>query len=74
MSKRRAHPGDGGRHRLRGRLTDFPGSWGGLVSQRRGAQSRFFGFDGQQNARVLTDEAGNVTDSYVYTAFGEEKG
>ena len=46
----------------------------GLASQRRGTVSRFFGFDGQQNAPVLTDSTGAVTDSYVYTAFGEERG
>ncbi len=56
---------------LMARYTDSPGYWGGLVSQRRGIQSRFFQFDGQH---VLTDETGTVTDNYVHTACGEEKG
>jgi len=54
--------------------TDFPGAWGGLVSMRQGGASRFFAFDPSQNTRALTDGSGNVTDTYVYTAFGEEKG
>lgn len=59
---------------MQARYTDSTGTWGGLVSQRRGTESRFLGFDGQQNAPVPRDETGAVTDSYVYTAFGEEKG
>jgi YD repeat-containing protein len=58
--------------------TDFPGYWGGLVSMNvpatKGGVSHFYGFDGQQNARLLTDGSASVTDTYVYTAFGVEKG
>jgi YD repeat-containing protein len=54
--------------------TDFPGYWGGLVTVNQGGASHYYGFDGQQNARILTDSTGTVTDSYVYTAFGVEKG
>ncbi|MBV9852084.1 MAG: hypothetical protein JO250_20655 [Armatimonadetes bacterium] len=54
--------------------TDSSGYWGGLVSQRRGSASSFFVFDPSANARALTDGQGAVTDAYVSTAFGEEKG
>jgi len=30
--------------------------------------------EGQQKAGLLRGAAGNVTDTYVYTAFGEERG
>lgn len=36
-----------------------------------GWQSRFYHADGIGSVRRLTDEAGNVTDSYTYSAFGE---
>src|SRR5579864_4340066 len=40
--------------------TDFPGAWGGLASQRRGTESRFFGFDSQASTRILVSIAGAV--------------
>ena len=52
--------------------TDFPGVWGGLASERRGAVSSFYGFDQQSNVRILASINGNVTDEYLYKAFGEE--
>ncbi len=52
--------------------TDFPGVWGGLASERRGATSSFYGFDQQANTRILASINGNVTDDYLYEAFGEE--
>ena len=58
---------------MQAHYTDFPGTWGGLVSMRQGAVSHYFAFDPSQNARALTDGIGNVTDTYVYTAFGVEK-
>jgi YD repeat-containing protein len=36
-----------------------------------GNQTRFYHADGLGSIRRLTDEAGSVTDSYTYTAFGE---
>ncbi len=36
-----------------------------------GWQSRFYHADGIGSVRRLTDEAGNTTDSYTYSAFGE---
>lgn len=45
-----------------------------LISQDRleGSQwtASFFGYDGHNNVRYLTDPNGNVTDSYDYDAFG----
>jgi RHS repeat-associated protein len=38
-----------------------PGTW----------SSRFYAADGIGSIRKLTDEAGSITDSYLYTAFGE---
>ena len=52
--------------------TDWPGIWGGLVSQRRRAASGFYGFDSQSGTRVLVSIGDMVTDSYSYKAFGEE--
>jgi hypothetical protein len=56
-----------------GHYTDSPGEWGGLVSMRQGSAGHFFAFDPSQNARALTDINGNVTDTYIDTAFGDEK-
>jgi RHS repeat-associated protein len=48
-----------------------PGRYGPLISQHRGGQSSYYQFDGQGSRRQLTDANQNVTDSAVYTAFGE---
>lgn len=42
-----------------------------LISQTRNKQIYFYMHDGQLSTRYLTDEKGNVTDSYDYYAFGE---
>ncbi len=52
--------------------SDSPGEWGGLASERRGSVSSFYGFDQQSNTRILVSIGGNITDSYLYKAFGEE--
>ena len=41
-----------------------------LISQNRGGVSKFYGYDGHNNVRMLTDAAGNWTDAYTYDAFG----
>jgi RHS repeat-associated protein len=41
-----------------------------LVSQRRGTKVDYYGYDGLGSVRYLTDEAGAVTDTYTYDAFG----
>ena len=38
----------------------------------RPTEQRYYHADGLGSIRVLTDESGNITDSYTYTAFGEE--
>jgi len=41
-----------------------------LISMTRGSQTRYYHFDGLGSTRLLTDEAGAVTDTYSYDAFG----
>ncbi len=42
-----------------------------LISMRRADTSpRYYVYDGQMSTRMLTDSTGNVTDAYVYDAFG----
>ena len=52
--------------------TDYPGMWGGLVSQNRAGNSSFYGTDLQASVRMLLSQAAAVTDQYLYRAFGEE--
>jgi len=42
-----------------------------LLAVVRGTGTRFYHADGIGSVRRLTDEAGTITDSYEYTAFGE---
>lgn len=44
---------------------------GDLISQNRGGQKSYYQYDGQGSTRALTDENGDVTDTYTYDAFGE---
>ena len=44
-----------------------------MVSQLRGAASQFFLFDGLGSTDRLTDSSANITDNYVYQAFGSIK-
>src|SRR5262249_33092294 len=44
----------------------------GLVSQRRGSTSSFYGFYIQASTHILVSIGGAVTDSYSWKAFGEE--
>ena len=41
-----------------------------LISQAREGDSRFYLYDSHSGTRQLTDEAGAVTDSYLYDAYG----
>ncbi len=43
-----------------------------LLAVTRPTETRFYHADGLGSIRFLTDEVGNVTDSYTYTAFGEQ--
>jgi Pretoxin HINT domain len=51
--------------------THEPGQFGPLISQRRNGHTYYHHYDGVGSTRALTDEFGNVTDRYTYTAFGE---
>ncbi|NEQ99519.1 MAG: RHS repeat-associated core domain-containing protein, partial [Cyanothece sp. SIO2G6] len=42
-----------------------------LIAQQRGTATNFYQVDGLGSTRVLTDEDGNVTDTYDYEAFGK---
>jgi len=41
-----------------------------LISQTRGTDRKFFGYDGLGTTRYLSDESGLITDTYTYDAFG----
>ena len=43
---------------------------GDLISQNRNGSVSYYHYDGLGSVTALSDEAGNVTDSYVYDAFG----
>ena len=45
-----------------------------LLSVFRPTEQRYYHADGLGSIGVLTDESGTVTDTYTYTAFGEELG
>ena len=42
-----------------------------LISQSRGSHQSFYHVDGLGSTRVLSDETGLITDSYIYDAFGQ---
>jgi len=50
--------------------TNEPGQFGGLISERQGGQSQYYHFDVIGSTRQLTNSTGQVTDSYLYDAFG----
>lgn len=55
------------------RYTNAPADWSGMVSQGgTGLASSFYATDLSGNARALADPTGAVTDSWAYSAFGEE--
>jgi len=51
--------------------TTEPGYHGAVISEHRNGVSRFHIRDGDGNTVALTDEQGNVTDTFAYTAGGE---
>jgi len=59
---------------LLARYSDYPGFWGGLVSQRRSGTSSYYASDLQGSTRALLSAAEALTDEYCFTAFGEEAG
>ena len=52
--------------------TQEPGLYGQVIAQERNGEVRYYNFDGEGSTRELTDENGDVTDTYTYSAFGEE--
>ena len=46
--------------------TNEPVPYGKLISQRRGAETRYYHFDAQGSTRQLTDHTQNLTDEYTY--------
>jgi len=42
-----------------------------LLGQRRNGAAHFHHRDGSRNVRLLSDPAGNASDTYIYNAFGE---
>lgn len=52
--------------------THEPDEYGDLISQHRAGETSVYHFDGQGSTRALTDSTQNVTDTYVYDAWGEE--
>ena len=51
-----------------------PSGYGNLISQRRGADSHFFHFDGLGSTDRLTDASQEITDNYCYLAYGQLRG
>ena len=47
-----------------------PQQYGGVLSQRRGSTSHYHHYDALGSTRFLTDSSGNVTDTYLYDAWG----
>lgn len=54
------------------RYVQEPSLYGEAISQERGGETRYYNYDGEGNTSELTDANQNVTDSYEYSAFGEE--
>jgi len=51
--------------------TYLPEQFGDQISQRRDGETSYYHYDGEGNTRALTDENGDVTDTYTYNASGE---
>ena len=47
-----------------------PQQYGGVLSQRRGTTSHYHHHDALGSTRLLTDNSGNVTDTYLHDAWG----
>jgi RHS repeat-associated protein len=54
--------------------TSKPDHFGSLISQRRGASSSFHHFDALGSTMGLTDVSQNLTDAYLYQAYGAAAG
>ena len=54
------------------RYVQEPSLYGEVISQERDGETRYYNYDGEGNTCELTDENQNVTDTYEYSAFGNE--
>ncbi|WP_417396036.1 RHS repeat domain-containing protein [Gimesia chilikensis] len=52
--------------------TNEPAAFGSLISQHKDNQTSYFQFDSQGSTRQLTDSIENITDSFLYDAWGNE--
>lgn len=50
-----------------------PQAYGNLISQYRSAEPSYYHYDGNFSTAALTDSTETESDSYSYTAWGEEK-
>lgn len=48
-----------------------PGEYGSAISQTSNGVTLHFQYDGQGSTRALTNESGNVTDTFTFAAYGE---
>jgi|GEM_PF-4716371 len=51
--------------------THWPERFGELISQERSGVTSYFHYDGAHSTRLLTDDNGEITDTYIYSAYGE---
>jgi|GEM_PF-2171931 len=51
--------------------THRPERFGELISQERSGVTSYYSYDGQHSTRLLTDDNENITDTYIFSAFGE---
>jgi len=51
--------------------THWPERFGELISQERSGVTSYFHYDGAHSTRFLTDDNENITDTYIFSAFGE---
>jgi len=51
--------------------THRPERFGELISQERSGVTSYYHYDGQHSTRLLTDDSGAITDTYIFSAFGE---
>jgi RHS repeat-associated protein len=49
-----------------------PEQFGELLSQDRSGAKSFFHYDGESSTSALTDANENISDTFIYTAYGEE--
>jgi len=51
--------------------THRPERFGELISQERSGVTSYYHYDGAHSTRLLTDDSENITDTYIFSAFGE---